>query len=223
MIGLIVLIAFIGPVQVSGRSVAQTSCEYKDISQKYSKSCERTYVEDIFKNVLNDEIVRGNELLQQLSTTCSNFETYKKCVNCTARHVCPEERTKFSELLSERWALFCEADQPSNWIRTILQNGYSYNKSCDFVFGSTFMSCFHDSPGDNATSLTDVSEGYRSVMTAIFKCTVGEILSSSEEIRYCGSSWQDILLTNWLKISTEHGIGLRIGEDEVKQLQMMRC
>ncbi|XP_045172768.2 uncharacterized protein LOC123534545 isoform X2 [Mercenaria mercenaria] len=195
MIGLIVLIAFIGPVQVSGRSVAQTSCEYKDISQKYSKSCERTYVEDIFKNVLNDEIVRGNELLQQLSTTCSNFETYKKCVNCTARHVCPEERTKFSELLSERWALFCEADQPSNWIRT----------------------------RDNATSLTDVSEGYRSVMTAIFKCTVGEILSSSEEIRYCGSSWQDILLTNWLKISTEHGIGLRIGEDEVKQLQMMRC
>ncbi|XP_053376143.1 uncharacterized protein LOC123535027 [Mercenaria mercenaria] len=163
MIGVIVLIAVVGSVQISGRSIAETSCEYKDISKTYSESCRRTYVEDIFKEVLSDGIIRGNELLDKLSSTCSNYKKYEKCVRCTARHVCPEERTKFSELLSERWALFCDADQPADWIRTILQNGYSFNESCGHAYQNLFISCLRASTIDssNSTTLTNVSEGYK--------------------------------------------------------------
>ncbi|XP_053374841.1 uncharacterized protein LOC123534830 [Mercenaria mercenaria] len=228
MFGIRVLVSLmiIGSVQVMRSTGKQIGCDFNKISSEYSKSCRKaSYVEDIFRELGRDGEIRPAEFLEQLSTTCSNYESYMKCANCTAKRVCEDEKTKLKELLSERWALFCDGDQPSDWLKTVLQNQYSYNKSCEQVFKNSFYACVGGDPkaNTNATSLTDVSEIYREAFSGIFKCVIGELFSHVDYVIQCGSSWQDILLTGWLEFSASYGVAVQISEDEVEQLKVMRC
>ncbi|XP_045173341.2 uncharacterized protein LOC123534925 [Mercenaria mercenaria] len=230
MFGIHILVSMIliGSVQFIRSTGNQIGCGIVEIGNEYFESCRNElYLEDIFTDFEQgrDGEIRPTAFLEQLYSTCSNYESYMKCANCTAKRVCEDEETKLKELLSERWALFCDGDQPSDWLKIILQNQYSYNMSCDHVFKKSFLACVqrYQTADTNATSLTDVSEVAREAVSGIFKCVIGELLSHMDYVRQCGSSWQDILLTGWLKISASYGLAFRINENEVEQLKMMRC
>ncbi|XP_060563540.1 uncharacterized protein LOC132722934 [Ruditapes philippinarum] len=220
MLRFLVFASLLGQFTVTG-----SSCHYKKILKRYEESCKRKqYLGDIFTDLETGGEIKSGVFLERLTSTCSNYAEYSKCANCTAKHICPEEQDKLREILAERWSIFCDGDQPASWLATILQNGFSYNVTCSNTFLEGFFSCMpQKSPerSSNETSLSGVADMHRHLRQDMFSCSLNGILKNGNG--GCGSSWQDILLTNWLMTSLKFYKLFYIGTEEITQLQMMRC
>lgn len=205
-------------------------CGFVDLSAKYDVNCGEKFVDSIFPSSVDGLLFTGELLLPKIASTCSHYELYRKCASCTAKQDCPDQREMMYNSLMEKWSIFCEKDQISPWLETVLQNGYRFNGSCDYTATMQFVSCFSklDFPFnetvDPQMSLFEGIPLYQAMFSEMFKCTVGEILARKgfwEEV--CGDTWQDTLLALWLSVSSLSRFGYHICQDEIQMLQDVRC
>lgn len=203
-------------------------CGFNDLNSKYSLSCKNNYLMDILQWSAEDNMVTGNQLLEQLATVCSSYSSYRKCVKCFARSDCPEQSDLAYETLMKKWSIFCDKDLVSEWLQAILENGFRFNHTCHRTLYRCYDLAYSEFPYNRTfnqqMSLLEGISRQKSRFSSIFKCLIGEYLAINEDLRNeCGSSWQDVILAERLRSSTFPGIGYNLDRNQIQMLQDIRC
>ncbi|XP_045214376.2 uncharacterized protein LOC123564695 [Mercenaria mercenaria] len=167
----------------------------------------------IINNMLqSDGVIKGDEILTELTQVCSNRETAEKIDSCVERIVtdCPTLEEIIHDTVGNKISFFCENDNPSSMISEVLQHDYMYNVDCSSeenqvyeIFWECAQEAYSESEGIDVWNgpVSDALSIYTQIREVWFQCTLQEERNEDQSVLACGATWQDTLIYFWISIS----------------------
>ncbi|XP_060563541.1 uncharacterized protein LOC132722936 [Ruditapes philippinarum] len=225
------------------KSIASTSisagCSYEHISTKFSDCIWNVTALNSFNEAIegffhSDTLVTEDDLLSTLTSKCGDESYMKKYSFCAQRCVenCPQLTYVVTQYIKQDVAVFCENGEPSEWLATVLQSTYRYNKQCiDYGAGDNrvleiVQQCVDEADFLNHFSDLIVSYAVSTLQSDIsnwFRCMLDNAPSfpdyDGDGILDCGSTWQDVVVMLALRISAFNQLGMTINQEIIAELK----
>ncbi|XP_060574174.1 uncharacterized protein LOC132731893 [Ruditapes philippinarum] len=188
---------------------------YENIVQRFSecfRSRNTTGYSILMTRIDELNIVTRGAFLAQITSLCSDEQINEAYTRCTRDivSVCPELTETINDVVREKVSFLCENNQPSSWIRGVLNEDYMLNMTCFQSYENEVLKSIHDCFRKThgmmseikkiyAQTLSMAREQYKRALSDLFQCTASPYYGDTT--LSCGSKKKEVLLTYWIVFS----------------------
>ncbi|XP_060574175.1 uncharacterized protein LOC132731894 [Ruditapes philippinarum] len=197
--------------------VKESNCNEINTVLKQFVECFRssnvTGYSSVMTELTESAVITRESFLAQITSTCSDGKLNEAYTRCTRDviSVCPELRETITDVVREKISFLCENNQPSSWIRGVLNGDYMLNTSCVYSPENDVIDNIRNCSQEvnsklsgsvkklNAPTVAEARDMFKRISSDWFQCTVSPYYGNT--ILPCGTKKKHVLLTYWIIFS----------------------